>query len=144
MPVASFRNVWVWRWYESTVKLWLYTLSLKNGRCGRLVGFTEAQAKQIQARYPFLQPMVIEPGSYPGQLEPLQTVGSFSFLLARKDLPNGVAYSLAKAIHQAQPQMAQRLEQAKDTLPRNTFNAASDPNHIHPSVRRYLDELGLR
>lgn len=72
------------------------------------------------------------------------TAGSEENLVLLESGALDVAYSLVKAIHQAQPQMAQRLEQAKDTLPRNTFNAASDPNHIHPGVRRYLGELGLR
>lgn len=111
---------------------------------GRLVGLSDDQARQVSAVYPFLQPMTIAPGSYPGQSEPLTTVGSFSFLLARPDLPEALAYRLARAIHQVQPELARRLTQGRDTLPENTWGAARDPDRIHPGVRRYLAELGLK
>lgn len=108
---------------------------------GRLVGVSDDQAQKINATYPFLQPMTIPADSYPGQAEPLKTVGSFSFLLARPDLPEELAYRLARAIHKGQPELAKRLTQGRDTLPNNTRNAAGDPNRIHPGVQRYLAEL---
>jgi uncharacterized protein len=118
-----------------------FTRIMEGG--GRLVGLSEAQARRVNAKYPFLQPMTIPAGSYPGQAEPLLTVGSYSFLLARADLPEDVAYRLAKAIHKAQPELARRLTQARDTLPENTWTAAGDPERIHPGARRYLAELGF-
>ena len=110
---------------------------------GRLVGMSDDQTQKINAKYPFLQPLIIPAGSYPGQAEPLKTVGSFSFLLARADLPEELVYRLSKAIHKGQPELAKRLTQGRDTLPENTWNAAGDPNRIHPGARRYLAELGL-
>ncbi|MEM1369586.1 MAG: TAXI family TRAP transporter solute-binding subunit [Cyanobacteria bacterium P01_H01_bin.15] len=110
---------------------------------GRLVGLSSEQIETINAEYPFLQPLSIPAKSYPGQAEPLQTVGSFSFLLARADLPDELAYRLTKAIYKAQPKLAERLIQARDTLPENTWNAAVDPNRIHPGARRHLTELGF-
>lgn len=111
---------------------------------GRLVGLSADQIKKIHAAYPFLQPLTIPVGSYPGQAEPLQTIGSFSFLLARADLPEALAYRLTKAIHSAQPKLARRLRQGRDTLPGNTWKAAGNPDRIHPGARRYLAELGLQ
>lgn len=111
---------------------------------GRLVGLSDDQIKKINAQYPFLQPLTLPAGSYPGQIEPLQTVGSFSFLLARADLPEALAYRLTQAIHQGQPQLAKRLTQGRDTLPENTWKAAGHPDRIHPGARRYLAELGLK
>jgi len=111
---------------------------------GRLVGLSEDQIKKVNAKYPFLQPLTIQPGSYPGQTAPLQTVGSFSFLLARPDLPVELAYRLTKAIHKGQPKLAKRLTQGRDTLPVNTWKAAGNPNRIHVGARRYLTELGIK
>lgn len=119
-----------------------FTRIMEGG--GRLVGLSDEEAGKVNAKYPFLQPMTIPAGSYPGQAEPLLTVGSYSFLLARADLPEDVAYRLAKAIHEAQPALAKRLTQARDTLPENTWKAAGDPERIHPGARRYLAELGLK
>jgi TRAP transporter TAXI family solute receptor len=117
-----------------------FTRILEAG--GRLVGVTDDQAQRISAKYPFLQPMTIPANSYPGQSEPLKTVGSFSFLLARADLPDELVYRLTKAIHKAQPELARRLTQGRDTLPENTWKAAGDPDRLHSGTRRYLAELG--
>lgn len=110
---------------------------------GRLVGLTEDQIRKVSERFPFLQRLEIPAGSYPGQETALNTVGSYSFLLARSDLPDAVAYRLAKAIHEAQPILEDRLKQGRDTLPANTWRAAGSPDRIHPGARRYLAELGF-
>lgn len=111
---------------------------------GRLVGLSNDQIIKINAKYPFLQPLIVPAESYPGQTEPLQTIGSFSFLLARADLPEELAYRLSKAIHTGQPKLAARLTQGRDTLPENTWKAAGDPDRIHPGARRYLTEIGIK
>ena len=110
---------------------------------GRLLGLSEEQIREVHAAYPFLQPLTVPTGSYPGQDDPLRTVGSFSFLLAREDLPDDVAYRLTKAIHAGQPVLAKRLLQGRDTLPENTWGAAGSPDRIHPGSLRYLMELGI-
>ena len=108
------------------------------------MGLNNGQIAKVNAKYPFLQPLTIPAESYPGQMEPLQTIGSFSFLLARADLPDELAYRLAKAIHAGQPKLAARLKQGRDTSPENTWKAAGDPDRIHPGARRYLAEIGLK
>jgi TRAP-type uncharacterized transport system substrate-binding protein len=87
--------------------------------------------------------MEIPEDSYPGQKAVLNTVGSFSYLLARADLPEDIAYHLTKAIHKAQPSLEARLKQGRDTLPENTWVAAGNPARIHPGARKYLDEIGI-
>lgn len=110
---------------------------------GKLLGLSSEQIKTVNARFPFLLPMEIPAGSYPGQRAPLKTVGSYSYLLARNDLPESVAYKLAKAIHESQPNLANRLKQGRDTLPENTWKAAGNPDRIHPGALRYLAEIGV-
>ncbi len=110
---------------------------------GRLVGLSNDQIITVNAKFPFLKPLTVPADSYPGQAEPLQTIGSFNFLLARADLPDELAYRLAKAIHKGQPKLAARLVQGRDTLPQNTLQAAGNLDRIHPGVRRYFKEIGL-
>ena len=110
---------------------------------GRLVGLSDEQIGSVNAAFPFLMPMTIPADSYPGQTTGLKTVGSFSFLLARADLPDDIAYRLAKAIHKAQPALSARLKQGRDTLPENTWKAAGDAHRIHPGAYRYLAEIGI-
>jgi len=110
---------------------------------GRLVGLSDDQIERINAEFPFLIPMEVPADSYPGQKAALKTVGSFSFLLARADLPEDIAYRLAKAVHKAQPSLAARLQQGRDTLPANTWKAAGNADRIHPGARKYLAEIGI-
>jgi TRAP-type uncharacterized transport system substrate-binding protein len=81
--------------------------------------------------------------SYPGQDAPLHSVGSWSYVLARPDLPEKTAYLLARAIHWAEAPLAARLPQARETTMANTLNAAPRPELIHPGVLRYLREAGI-
>ena len=84
---------------------------------GRLAGLSDDLIKEINAKYSFLQSLTIPAGYYPGQAEPLQTVGYFSFLLARTDLPEELAYRLTKAIHRSQPKLAERPPWGRDIFP---------------------------
>jgi hypothetical protein len=81
--------------------------------------------------------------SYPGQTAPIESVGSWSFIMARPSLPDDVAYRLARALHRGEPALATRLPQARETTASNTVAAAPRPDLIHPGVQRYLREVGL-
>lgn len=118
-----------------------FTSMMEND--GRFIGFTDEDVGKITAKHNFLKPMTVPAGAYEGQTEPVQSVGSWSFILSRPDLPDDVAYSLAKALHQGNPALAARLAQASETTPENTRAAAPDQRQIHPGVERYLREIGL-
>ena len=110
---------------------------------GRFVAPNEVEIAAILAMNPALKALTMPAGSYPGQDAPLRTVGSWSFVLAKPDLPEDVAYKLARAIHWAEAPLAARLAQARETTMRNTRDAAPRPELIHPGVRKYLKEINL-
>ena len=99
--------------------------------------------RKIQAKHLFLKPLTVPAGSYPGQDAPIQSLGSWSFIMARPGLSDDAAYRVAKALHQAEAGIARRLAQGKETTAANTAAAAPRAELIHPGVRRYLGELGL-
>jgi TRAP transporter TAXI family solute receptor len=99
--------------------------------------------RRIQAKHAFLKPMSVPAGSYPGQDTAVDSVGSWSFIMARPGLSDDTAYRLARALHRGQASLAARLPQAADTTAANTVAAAPQPDLIHPGVRRYLKEIGL-
>jgi len=103
-----------------------------------------ADIKTILAKNPALQPVTLPAKSYPGQEAALPSVGSWSYVLAKPALSDDAAYLLARAIHRAEPKLAARLEQARETTMANTIAAAPRAELIHPGVRRYLAEAGLR
>jgi uncharacterized protein len=84
----------------------------------------------------------VPPGAYPGQSAAIPSVGSWSFIVARPDLPDDIGYRLAKTLHRGEAQLAQKLDQAKETTAANTAAAAPDPALIQPGVARYLREIG--
>jgi TRAP transporter TAXI family solute receptor len=97
---------------------------------------------RILAKHAFLKPMTVPAGAYPGLAEPLASVGSWSFIIARPDLPDDVTYRFARALHRGEAALARRLPQAQETTAANTLAAAPRADLIHPGVLRYLREVG--
>jgi TRAP transporter TAXI family solute receptor len=109
---------------------------------GRLIGLTVDEVEQIRAKHNFLKPIVVPAGSYSGQTEPIQAVGSWSYILAGTTLDDERAYRFAKALDLGHPNLVRRVEQGAETRPENTFAAAPSARQIHPGVLRYLVEIG--
>ncbi len=118
-----------------------FTAVAKAG--GRFVAPNAGEIQQILAKNSALKALTMPAGSYPGQDAPLNTVGSWSFVLAKPELPEDVAYRLARAIHWAEAPLAARLPQARETTMANTAAAAPSAALIHPGVRKYLKEIGV-
>jgi hypothetical protein len=110
---------------------------------GRFIGLTPDEVARVCAKHNFLKPITVPAGAYSGQTAPVNSVGSWSYILARADLPEDSAYRLAKALHHGHAALMKRLDQAKETIPQSTFNAAPSPAQIHPGVQKYLRELGV-
>jgi TRAP transporter TAXI family solute receptor len=118
-----------------------FTAVMEKG--GRFVAPDAAEVERIRAKHAFLKPLTIPAGSYPGQDRPVNSVGSWSFILAKPALGDEVAYRVARALHEAEPALAKRLPQAAETTSANTVAAAPRTDLIHPGVQRYLREIGL-
>jgi uncharacterized protein len=97
---------------------------------------------RIRAKHTFLKPLTVPAGSYPNQPAPIASLGSWSFVLARENLPDDVAYRLAKSLHGAESPLCKKLPQACETTAANTVAAAPSPDLIHPGVLRYFREIG--
>jgi uncharacterized protein len=110
---------------------------------GHFVGLTPEEVRRVNAKHNFLKPITVPAGAYQGQSEPVNSVGSWSFILARANLPDDVAYRLASALYRGQGALASRLDQGRETTPQNTLAAAPQPDQIHSGVMRYLREIGV-
>ena len=82
-------------------------------------------------------------GRYPGQSETLQTVGSWSYVLARPDLDEAVGYDLAAALHKAERIGNMFGGQLAESTAQNTLKALPRKDALHPGVERYFREIGL-
>jgi hypothetical protein len=120
-----------------------FTAVAKGEKGGRFIVPDKAEIARILAKHTFLKPLTLAAGMFPGQDKAIDSVGSWSFVMSRPDLDEGVAYRLAKAIHKGEATIAAKLPQAAETTARNTASAVADPAMLHPGVRRYLREVGL-
>jgi uncharacterized protein len=109
----------------------------------RFIAPSAEESRRIRAKHSFLKPLTVPAGSYPGQGEAIQSVGSWSFILARAGLPDATAGRLARDLHRGEAALARRLPQARETTAANTAAAAPRRELIHPGVLGYLREIGL-
>lgn len=123
---------------------WPGFTAVASGQGGaRFIVPNAGEIARILAKHPFLKPLTVAAGSYPGQDAPIHSVGSWSYVLARPGFPAELAYRLARALNGAQASLAAKLEQARETTVENTLSAAPRPGLIHPGVMSYLREIGL-
>ena len=123
---------------------WPGFVAMASGPSGaRFIAPEASQIERIVARHAFLKPMTVPANSYPGQSNPIASVGSWAFVVARPSLPDDVAYRLARALHRGEAAIAKRLPQASETTAANTVAAALRTDLIHPGAQRYLREAGL-
>ena len=109
----------------------------------RFIAPDAGEIARISAKHPFLKPMTVPAGSYPNQTTPINSMGSWSFILARVDLNDEVAYRLARALHGAESAFCKKLAQACETTAANTVAAVPGVELIHPGVLRYFREIGV-
>ncbi|MCC7274153.1 MAG: TAXI family TRAP transporter solute-binding subunit [Alphaproteobacteria bacterium] len=108
----------------------------------RFIGLSAEEVARVQAKHPFLKPMTVPAGAYPGIDRPLTTVGSRNLVLARRSLPDDAAYRFSRALHRAEADLARRLPQAAETTTANTVAALGGAARLHPGAARYLREIG--
>jgi TRAP transporter TAXI family solute receptor len=123
---------------------WPAFVEIAKGPAGaRFIPPSAAETQRISVKHDFLKRLTLPARSYPGQEAPIDSLGSWSFVLARPDLPDEIAYRLARALHKAEPALAKRLAQARETTLANTVAAVPQASMLHPGVQKYLREVGL-
>ncbi|HEV7881088.1 TAXI family TRAP transporter solute-binding subunit [Bradyrhizobium sp.] len=109
----------------------------------RFIAPDAGEIARIRAKHAFLKPLTVPAGSYPNQPSPIDSLGSWSFILTRANLPDDLAYRLAKSLHGAESTLCKKLPQACETTAANTVAAAPKVELIHPGVLRYFREIGV-
>jgi len=109
----------------------------------RFIAPDAGEIARVRAKHAFLKPLTVPANSYPTQTAAIDSVGSWSFVLARENLPDDVAYRLAKTLHGAEAALCKKLPQACETTAVNTVAAAPNVGLIHPGVLKYFREIGV-
>jgi TRAP transporter TAXI family solute receptor len=109
----------------------------------RFIAPDTSEIARIRAKHTFLKPLTVPANSYPTQTAAISSVGSWSFILVRENLPDDVAYRLAKTLHGVEAAFCQKLPQACETNAVSTVAAAPNVDLIHPGVLKYFREIGV-
>ncbi len=75
----------------------------------RFIAPETEEIARIRAKHTFLKPLTVPAGSYPNQNDPINSVGSWSFVLTRENLPDDVAYQLARSLHGVEATLCKKL-----------------------------------
>src|SRR5689334_12973013 len=120
-----------------------FTTMAQSGGGARFIAPSADEIARIRAKHAFLKPLTVPANSYPGQTAPIDSMGSWSFILVRENLSDDVAYHLARTLHGIEAKFCAKLAQACETTAANTVAAAPDVELIHPGVLKYLREIGV-
>lgn len=113
-----------------------------NPRGGRFVAPNEKEIARIREKHPFLARLVVPAGLYPGQPDPIPTVGTWSFVLARADLEEATGFRLAQGLHKVE--RANLLNKTLiESTAKNTLSAVANHDHLQPGVLAYFRKAGL-
>ncbi|MDD1780847.1 TAXI family TRAP transporter solute-binding subunit [Enterovibrio sp. ZSDZ35] len=107
----------------------------------KILNFTDEQMKEANGSYNLWTRFTIEPNTYPGQTEAVQTIAQPNFLAVRKDISDEDVYLLTKTIYENlaflngihKATKAMSLQKAIDGL----------PVPLHPGAARFYKEQGL-
>ena len=111
-------------------------------RGGRFVVPDADETDRILAKYSFMRRLTVPAGLYPGQTDPIQTIGSWSFVLARADLDDAIGYRLAAALHKG-GRASLSSKQLSESTAANTLAALPKPDALQGGVLQFYKEAGL-
>ncbi|MCJ2094688.1 TAXI family TRAP transporter solute-binding subunit [Methylobacterium sp. J-072] len=106
----------------------------------RFFGPSEAGIARLAQPGAALQRLIVPPGSFPGQSAAIETVGSWSLVLARPGFEADTAYRIVRAL--ARADMVARHPQGADSHPKN-LSGLVPATQLNPGTRRYLGETGV-
>jgi hypothetical protein len=109
----------------------------------RLIAPDAEERARILAVCPFLRAATLAAHSYEAQPLPLDSVGSWCYVIARPTLDDATAYRVASAMHRARSLLAARLPAARETTLENTILNAPARELIHAGVARLAREAAI-
>ena len=111
-------------------------------RGARFVVPDSREIKTIRAKYGFLQPVTVPADLYPGQYDAIETLGAWSYILARDGFDDAVGYRLAADFYKIERTGSLSRQLAQSTV-RNTLAGLPRTDLLQPGVLRFYKENGL-
>jgi len=122
---------------------WPAFVELSNTPMGaRFIVPNALEIQRICTKFAFLSRLSVPAGLYVGQYDRLDTVGTWSFILARPGLSDAVGFRIVSAIDRAQRTGA-LTKQLVQTTVKNTLSAISSPEALQGGVAEYYRKHGF-
>ena len=121
---------------------WPGFVKVTDTTASRFIAPSPDEIAKILSKYPHLKKMSVPAGTYHGQEKQIDSVGLWSLILVRPDLPDEVVYRLARAIHQGEKVMAKQLKQGAYTTAKNTVEQIPAAR-LHPGAATYYRKMGF-
>lgn len=122
---------------------WPGFVALAEGARGmRFVPPSAAEIQRIRSKHSFLTPLTVPADLYRGQRDPINTVGTWSVLMARQDLPDEVGRRIVMALSKAE-QNRLLPRQLMQSTAKNTVAVVPASDVLQAGVRDYYREQGL-
>ncbi|MGX7706863.1 TAXI family TRAP transporter solute-binding subunit [Methylobacterium sp. Gmos1] len=103
----------------------------------RFLGPSATAIPAILAASPSLRRITVALGTFPGQKDAIETVGSWSLILGRPGLDPAAVTRLVAAIDEAKPALARRLPHERPSDPRDLKDAVPAA-WLHPATAAFL------
>lgn len=108
------------------------------------VVFVPLQGEKVSAvvkKFPFLVADAIPAGTYKGQAGPVPTLSVQAILVAGKDMPDDVVYTLTKTLFENLPDVAKAHNKAAEISLEHAADGVTIP--FHPGAEKYFREKGV-
>jgi TRAP transporter TAXI family solute receptor len=116
-------------------------MDLASSRDVHIVSITEDGIKRMQALNPGYLRVEIPAGTYPKQDKPAVTIGYFTHIIARCDLPDDTVYRLLDSVYARLDDLAAIARALKKATPQNMGREIGVP--MHPGAARWYLEHGV-
>lgn len=107
----------------------------------RILGFSDAQQKQILAANDTYSAVELSGGVYPGVDDPVPTIGVWNVMICQASLDEDLVYKLVKALYEHRDYLEKIHPSASYTTPENAVKYSPIP--LHPGTIKYLEEVGV-
>jgi TRAP-type uncharacterized transport system substrate-binding protein len=111
-------------------------------RGARFIAPDADEIAEIRKKHSFLVPLTVPAGLYRGQYQEIETIGTWSMMLARADLQDAIGRRLAASLQKAE-RTGQLTKHLLQTTARNTLAVVPARDTLQPGVMSYYRSAGL-